>query len=546
MTTGVAVGRVGDAGNPERRPLWPALTRLWAMAAGLGGWRRLLVAVLLGAIAVLALPPVHAVPVLLPAFVGLLWLLQGPSGVGARAAIGFAFGLGYFTAGLYWVANALLTRPEEFGWLAPVAPLGLALILAPFLSLPAMATRLAPAGGIAQVLVFAAAWTLSEWLRGFLFTGFPWNLIGTVWSFAPSMLQLAAVLGVCGLSLVTVAAAAMPAVLAGPSVPPRSARYAVAAAFAVLAACWAAGALRLAAAGATATVDGVRLRLVQPNIPQTIKWRRDLIDSHLALQASLSVREAEPAPTHVLWSEAAAPLFLLEDAGRLATVAAATPSAGLSLVGTLRRAPSGEPFQVWNSLVALDATGTVAGDYDKAHLVPFGEYMPLRRWLGLDNLTMGMVDFSAGPGARTLDLPGLPPVSPLICYEAIFPGQVVDRDRRPAWLLNITNDGWYGISSGPYQHLAAARMRSVEEGLPLVRVANTGISAIVDAYGRIVDRLPLGTRGVLDGPLPQPAKSATPYSRYGNVAIVVLAVGLLLIVGARRRHLPRKSHSRPG
>lgn len=541
MTAGIAVGRVGDSGNPERRPLWPALARLWVMAAGLGGFRRLLVAVVLGALAVLALPPVHFLPALFPAFVGLIWLLQGASGVATRAAIGFAFGMGYFTAGLYWVANALLTRPEEFGWLAPLAPIGLALILAPFVSLPAMATRLAPAGGIAQVIVFAAAWTLSEWLRGFVFTGFPWNLIGTVWTFAPEMLQLAAVLGVYGLSLVTVAAAAMPAVLAGPSVPPRSARHAVTAALAVLALCAAAGALRLAAAGGTEVAEGVRLRLVQPNIPQTIKWRRELIDTHLALQASLSVQEAEPAPTHILWSEAAAPVFLAEDVGRLATVAAATPVAGLTLVGSLRRTPGDQPFQIWNSLIALDAAGTVVGTYDKAHLVPFGEYMPLRRWLGLGNFTMGLVDFTPGPGVRTLTLPGLPPLSPLICYEAIFPGQVVDRDRRPAWLLNVTNDGWYGMSSGPYQHLAAARMRSVEEGLPLVRVANTGISAIIDPYGRVIDRLPLGTRGVLDGPLPMPARTATPYARYGNTAVVVLSALLILVLSVYRRRLPLRA-----
>ncbi len=545
MIAPAALGRVGAAGEARRRPLWPALTRLWAMAVALGGWRRWLVAALLGAVATLALPPLHLVPALVPAFVGLLWLLQGTTSTAARAGTGFAFGLGYFTAGLYWVANALLTRPEQFGWLAPLAPIGLALILAPFVILPALATRLAPAGGIAQVVVFCAAWTLSEWLRGFVLTGFPWNLVGTVWTFAPPMLQLAAVLGVYGLSLVTVAAATMPSVLAGPSVPPRSAWLAVLATLVILAACAAFGALRLTAAGETKMVEGVRLRLVQPNIAQTIKWRRDLIDVHLADQAALGAQAAEPAPTHVFWSEAAAPLFLTEDAARLARIAAATPAAGLSVVGTLRRTPADQPFQIWNSLVAIDDTAAVVAHYDKAHLVPFGEYMPLRRWLGIGNFTMGMVDFTAGLGVQTLDLPGLPAFSPLICYEAIFPGQVVDRSKRPAWLLNITNDGWYGISAGPYQHLAAARLRTVEEGLPLVRVANTGISAIIDGYGRIVAELALGSRGVLDGPLPMPAHDRTPYSRYGNGAVVALAVLAVLAALAGRWRFPRLGHFTP-
>lgn len=545
MTPGIAVARVGDAGDARKRPLWPALTRLWAMAVGLAGWRRIVAAVLLGALAVLALPPLYIVPALIPAFVGLLWLLQGTSGIAARAGVGFAFGMGYFTAGLYWVANALLTRPEQFGWLAPLAPVGLALILAPFFIPPALATRLAPAGGIGQVVVFAAAWTLCEWLRSFVFTGFPWNLVGSVWCFAPSMLQLAALLGVYGLSLVTVAAAGMPSVLAGPSVPPRPARLAVLATFMLLALCAGGGTLRLWLAGETAMVEGVHLRLVQPDIAPTIKWRRDLVDTHLAEQAMLSSEETAQAPTHVLWSEAAAPLFLNEDPARLAVVAAATPTDGLTLLGTLRRTPDDQPFQIWNSLDVIDARGTVIATYDKAHLVPFGEYMPLRSVLGIGNFTMGFVDFSAGPGPRTLSLPGLPAVSPLICYEAIFPGQVVDRAHRPAWLLNLTNDGWYGISSGPYQHLAAAQMRTVEEGLPLVRVANTGVSAIIDGYGRIVTHLALGARGVLDGPLPKPVETLTPYSRVGNVGIVTLGLVLMLAPIVRRPRFPRLGQWRP-
>jgi apolipoprotein N-acyltransferase len=233
----------------------------------------------------------------------------------------------------------------------------------------------------------------------------------------------------------------------------------------------------------------------------------------------------DPPPTHVIWAEAAAPFFLGETPEALALLAEATPKDGLTIVGTLRRSPPGEPHQVWNSLLAVNGSGRVAATYDKAHLVPFGEYVPFRNVIGLSSVAAGTADFSRGPGIGTLSLPGLPPVSALICYEVIFPAEVADRDRRPDWLLNLTNDGWYGHSPGPYQHLAAARLRAVEEGLPLVRVANTGISAIADAYGRVTDQLPLGAQGLIDGPLPVALKSETVYGRLGNgVVFVMVAV----------------------
>ena len=186
-----------------------------------------------------------------------------------------------------------------------------------------------------------------------------------------------------------------------------------------------------------------------------------------------------------------------------------------------------------NSLAAIDSAGDIAGLYDKSHLVPFGEYMPLRDVVPLPAVAAGMADFAAGPGITTMHLPGVPPFSPLICYEVIFPGRVARTDERPAWLLNLTNDGWYGFSTGPYQHLAAARLRAVEEGLPLVRVANTGISAIVDPFGRVVARLGLGEKGVVDGPLPAALAKPTPYGRLGTgvplaLAVVLAGVGSLL------------------
>jgi apolipoprotein N-acyltransferase len=215
------------------------------------------------------------------------------------------------------------------------------------------------------------------------------------------------------------------------------------------------------------------------------------------------------------------------------------------ITGALRAAvePGGRR-KFWNSVFAIDAAEGVVATYDKFHLVPFGEYMPLRKYLPLDAIAAGPIDLSAGAGPRTVDLPGLPPVSPLVCYEAIFPGEVVGPGKRPAWLLNVTNDAWFGKSAGPYQHFAIARTRAVEEGLPLVRAANSGISAVVDPYGRIVAQLGLGRRGILDAPLPQAPQKPTPYARYGDwilLSALVAIIGLAIIANARDGGLPHRN-----
>lgn len=513
--------------------------RLHAAAAGLRGWRRALLSVILGVAAALAMPPVLAWPALVPAFTGLAWLVDRRM-VRRRAAfaVGWWFGLGFFCAGLYWIANAFAARGEPFVWFGPPAVLAMSALLAVFPALACLIARLVGATGIGAPLVLAASWTLLEWLRCWVLTGFPWNLVGSVWVGSDAMLQGAAAVGTLGLSLITVTAAAMPSALADRAERHGRAQAATIAAFAVLAAVWGAGELRLTLAGATEMVDGIRLRLVQPDIPQGVKWRRGERDQHVRRQIALGATPAAQPPTHVIWSETAAPMFLDEDAARRAWIAAGTPPGGLTITGTLRRSATQWPFDLFNSMVAINDAGAVVGHFDKVHLVPFGEYMPLRGIIGLDKLTEGTVDFTPGDGLHTLDLPGLPPVGPLICYEVIFPGEVVGGGERPQWLLNLTNDGWYGISSGPYQHFAAARLRAVEEGLPVVRVANTGISGIIDGYGRVVAELGLGEEGVVDGPLPRPAATEPPYGRFGNrlVLPLLLAAGFAGWLLGGRRH----------
>ncbi|MBE0530506.1 MAG: apolipoprotein N-acyltransferase [Rhodospirillales bacterium] len=508
---------------------WQACAGLRRRLAGLRGWRRRGVAVLLGVLAAAALPPLHAVPLLVPAFAGWLWLIVASPGVAAAFAVGWWFGLGHFAVGLYWIANALLVEPETYGWLIPFAIGGIAAGMALFPAAAAALVRALKGDGVGAVLLLAAAWTLAEWVRSWIFTGFPWNLIGTVWTAWPSMLQSAAVIGTYGLGLITVAVAALPAVAGEEAMTPRRRLTALAAGVAALALLWVGGETRLALAGPAATVEGVRLRLVQPDIPQQLKWVPELRDRHLVRQVDMSRRgpgNAQPTipPTHVIWAETAVPFFLANDPSRRAFLTQAVPEGGLLIVGAPRTTATPQPqFEVWNSLEALDGNGRIVGTYDKFHLVPFGEYVPLRALLPFKKLTDGRTDFSAGEGLKTLSLPGLPPASPLICYEVIFPGAVARRDDRPQWLLNLTNDGWFGFSSGPYQHLAAARMRTVEEGLPLVRVANGGISAVIDAHGRTVASLGLGETGVLDAPLPVALAAPPPYAGFG--ALLLLALG---------------------
>jgi len=493
--------------------------------------RRYGLAFVLGAVAAFGLAPFYLLFLLVPAFSGLLWLVYGAARPRGAFAAAWWFGLGHFSVGLYWIANALLVDAARYGWLVPFATLGLSAGLAIFPGLAALAARRVSggSGGVGRVLVFAAFWVLLEWLRGWVFTGFPWNLMGSVWAISDDMMQAAAVAGIYGLSLLAVVVAAMPATLAANDGWGGGARPTVLAA-ALLVVVWGGGAARLYGAAGLGenTVPDIRLRLVQPNIAQKNKWKADLRIPNLKEQIRMSVAPAAgPPPTHVIWSETAATYVLSNDLAVRKAIAEATPKGGATLTGALRTTGAGaRPFRVWNSLFALNDNGDILGTYDKHHLVPFGEYMPFRGIIGLGKLTAGTTDFTPGPGPRTLHIAGLPPVSPLICYEVIFPGDVVDAADRPQWMLSVTNDAWYGTSTGPYQHFDAARFRAVEEGLPLVRVANTGISGVIDGYGRVVKRLGLGEKGTLDSALPK-ALPATFFSRYGNAVALLLA----LVVG---------------
>jgi apolipoprotein N-acyltransferase len=498
------------------------------------GVRPYLAAWLGGGLTAVALPPLHLWPALL-GFALLLHLLRQAPGRRAAFALGWWFGFGYFLVGLYWVAIAFFSDAERFGALAVPA---VVLLCAGMALYPGLATWLAMLhrwrSPTAAALALAIAWIAMEALRERLFGGFPWNLIGYAWSGSDAISQVGALTGIYGLSLLAVVLGALPAGLLEPG--GRARWWPVAAGAAGLALVWAGGMARLAGA-VVEEVPDVRLRLVQGNVPQEDKWRPEMrshwFDHHLRLSG-----DDAAGITHVVWPESASPYPLDQVEEARALIAQVVPPGGLLLTGGERFDFSQDPPKAWNSLLVVDDAGALRAHYDKHDLVPFGEFMPLRDLLGrigLSQLARGGLDFQAGPGRTTIALPGLPPFSPLICYETIFAGRVFAPEARPDWLLNVTNDGWFGHSSGPYQHLAMARMRAIEEGLPMVRSANTGISAVVDPWGRVPARLGLGETGVLDAALPRPlAGTVFGRARHWPVLLVVCA-GLLAMAALERR-----------
>jgi apolipoprotein N-acyltransferase len=489
------------------------------------GWRAGLGALGFGALAALALPPVYALVLLPVALPGLLALIGSARGVREAGWRGFCFGFGLNLVGLYWITEAILVEAAKFWWLVPLAVPALAAVLALFVALPAAVARIA-APGWRRASVLAGGWVLADIARQFFATGFPWNPLGSVWALpgiaGTIALQPAAFVSVHGLTLFTLLIAATPA-LGG---------RAMAAGGAALLLWAGVGEARLRLAVASPP-PGVAVVLVQGNVPEGQKWDRAFaratFERYLALTAEGVARAGRPAV--VVWPETASPYLLAQDAPARAAIAAAADGQP-ALVGSVRFDAAGRPR---NSLLAIGGDGRLQAIYDKWHLVPFGEYQPT--WFPLPIQVVPGGGFAAGPGPATLHVPGLPAVGALICYEAIFPAQGVAEADRPQWLVNVTNDAWFGNSAGPRQHLAAARLRAVEEGLPLMRAANTGISAGFDAFGREIGRLGLGRTGVLVLLLPG-FLPPTPIARFGLLLPLLLAAGVTLggfAPGWRRR-----------
>jgi len=487
----------------------------------LRGWRRRGLALLLGLLAALALPPLYIFPLLVVGLTGLVWLIDSRRPALASFGAGWWWGFGHFIVAFYWIAESFLVDAARFGWMIPFAIGGLAAYMALYVGLAALVAHRLKLSGPAKVIAFAALWVMGEWLRGHVVSGFPWDLTGYALAFSDAFNQYAALGGIWGLSLLTVVIAAMPATLGEGS--RRLGLWSCAAVLVLAGALAGGGALRLAGAS-SGMVPNVLLRLVQPAIPQDEKWAPDRSEQNVALLRELTLRvPGWERISAAIWPETAVQFLLERDQRLRQYLGEVVPAGDLLLTGALRGEPLQGPLQsIFNSLEVIDHDGNLLGSADKFHLVPLGEYVPLRDLLPfLNKITPGSMDFTAGPGPRTLKLPGLPPAGALICYEVIFPGRVVDPSSRPQWLLNVTNDAWFGTSSGPYQHFTSARLRAVEEGLPLVRSANTGISGLIDPYGRVLETIALGHSGVRDVPLPAALVGLTPYARFGDLTLVL-------------------------
>lgn len=517
------------------------------------GGKRMILAFLAGALAVLALPPFNFFAVLFLSFPVLVWLLDGASGPAEAGVVGrlrpaFAtgwwFGFGYFVAGIWWLGNALLVEADGFAWALPLAVLGLPAVLALFYGAAAALARLLWSDGLGRIAALAAAFGLSEWARSFILSGFPWNAIGYAAMPAPLMMQSVEIVGIFGLSALTVFVFSAPA-LVGTS---RGAAAGILAALLLFSAHVGYGwyALWRLDASEPAQPDAV-IRIVQPAIDQTAKWdvaERERIFSRLLELSALPAREGQPRPSHIVWPETALPFLLTENPAALSRIADMLQVGQSLIAGAVRveDGTGGAPQRYYNTIYVFDDEGQIIGSADKAHLVPFGEYLPFEgalRKFGLAPVAETFGGFSAADRRGLLALPGGLSAVPLICYEAIFPELSQVSDGRGTLLLNVTNDAWYGNTPGPYQHLRQAQIRAVETRLPLVRAANSGVSAVVDAGGRIRGSLELDESGVFDIGLPPKAEY------FWNIANRQFNFGLIIVIMVFTAFFTRNGKRRP-
>lgn len=480
----------------------------------------------------------------------LIWLIDGSASEPSRGILrnvfsgfapGFYFGFGYFVSGMWWVGTAVLVDGDRFAWALPLAILALPAVLGLFWGVGTSIACLFWSGLVRRVFMLASCLMLMEYFRGFIATGLPWNSIGYAAFVNSFTMQTASVFGVYAITPFVVLVAALPLLLLGMQGYSAFKRY-------IFILVWLAlvtghvgyGVWRLDTAD-TGFVEGVSLRLVQPNIEQSKKFDPEREAEFVKRYLDMSTLEQDGVKlsnvTHLIWPESVFPFLLTERRDVLAAIAAMLPD-GTSLVTGAVRAEQGASASgknlVFNSIYVIDHEGIIVSAADKVHLVPFGEYLPFQDLLesiGIQQLTALEGGFQPGSSRKLLSTGTGPLFLPLICYEIIFSGQVWSGESRPGWIVNLTNDAWFGMTPGPYQHERQAIVRSVEEGLPLVRVANTGISGVYDSYGNVVKRLPLDQQGILDSPLPK-ALEQTIHIQYGNfifwtVFVIFFTVGII-------------------
>lgn len=499
------------------------LDRAAAFLTNVRGVRRGVIAVASGVVGTLAFAPFYLFPALLLSYAVLVLLLDGaaksPRPLRAGAATGWMFGFGFFFAGLYWVGYAFLVDAEEHAWMLPflavILPGGLALFFAAAGAVCAKLWR----PNWQRAFMFATAFFAADWLRGHVLTGFPWHLPGYGWGALLSVLQATSIIGVYGLSLLTFLFGASLALVFDK---PRRPAFAIALTLLFIAFAgygnWRLG------EDEHRVVAGPILRIVQPDTSQREKYKPEFVARNWRRLLDLSRARSVRPITHIVWPEAAPPIWwIARDPVALSDIRELLGGNKVLLTGVTRLTfEAGEP-RYYNSFYVFGPGARILATYDKFHLVPFGEYLPFEsalKSLGFSQVAGGSSSFSEGPGPQTLAAPGVPPFGPLICYEIIFPRAVVG-EVRPQWLLNLTDDSWFGPDAGPEQHLLIARVRAIEEGLPVVRAANSGISGVIDAYGEMNARLDLDRRAFVDVSLPV-ALSETIFVRAGTWILVLM------------------------
>ena len=553
------------ASTPRQSPslvaaLGPAVMLSW-------GWRRCAIALVSGAVGALAMPPFGFVPALAVSMIAAVWLIDGSSQHSERAGafaasllsafgVGWWWGFGYFLAALWWLGAAFLVDAAQFAWALPLGVIALPAALALYPAIGFMLARAVWPHGAARPLALAFGLGLAEWLRAVLFTGFPWDEFGLAFGEHLWLAQGAALFGLHGLTLLVIAILAAPATLWDGRGWRRWAPTGVA--LVALAGLAAYGQQRLTEPP-PAAVAGVKLRVLQTNLSQgadfTPEKGAEILGRYLALSgrpapgragdagvagvigdANVTGDASVTGVTHLIWPESAFPFLLAREPGALARIAEFLQGGAVLATGAARvdMPAAGRPARYYNSILTLNRAGLLPVRYDKRHLVPFGEFLPFRAFwdkLGVTQFVHIPGGFSPGRGSNLLPLPGAPEALAEVCYEAIFPneegGARAGAAERAGWILNVTDDAWFGLTPGPYQHFAQARLRAIEWGLPLARAANGGISAIFDAYGRIVASGELGSESIVDGVLPG-ALPPTPESRWGSLTF---ALGLALALG---------------
>ena len=504
---------------------------------GLNKYKKTL-SLFLGSLSVLALPPYYIFPILFITFSGLTLLLTNTQTKKQAFACGYWFGFGFFALGLSWIGNALLIEAATFGWLYPLTLIASGAFFGLFFGIPTLLTHYFK-GTTAKILSLTALIVLFEWLRSFILTGFPWNLLGTTLAFSIELMQAAAVFGTYGLSLAVILTTSLPALF----IKEKNKTGLIAPVF-ILYSLYMFGQFRTEQ-HQDVTMSGyyasdISIKIVQPAIPQTMKWSKETLENNF--QEHIDLSKTGKDANLIIWGETASPFRLDTDEPRRKQIADSLAENSHLITGLVRVEASEQGiYQPLNSSVIINKQGGIVDFYDKSHLVPFGEYIPFRRYLpvGFRPITNTISDFRPGEKHKKIQIPGIPPFGILICYEIIFPGQIVDRNNRPEWLINLTNDGWYGDSSGPRQHLVSTQLRAIEEGMAIVRVANTGISALISKTGRILGKIELNRKGILEINLPKRLNISTLYSRLGNSIPLALIIVIILSALALSRRYKR-------